>query len=102
MTDAKHDLDMAEARALDIAADVLRGRVPDSPALMITLQTLTGSAAKIRNGGLVRAPGPRFIGSSPARQPRGLPGHCDRCAALGHIKAHPHLGCADIGCNAAH
>ena len=41
-------------------------------------------------------------GASKARQERGDPGHCERCAEHGHVKAHPNLGCGDIGCEAAH
>lgn len=43
-----------------------------------------------------------YTGSSSERQSVGLPGHCDRCAALGHVKAHPNLGCTDVGCYSAH
>jgi hypothetical protein len=43
-----------------------------------------------------------FPGSSKERQQVGHPGHCDDCALVGHVKAHPDLGCADVGCTAAH
>ena len=43
-----------------------------------------------------------FPGSSKERQEVGLPGHCDRCVALGHEVAHPRLGCADVGCYSPH
>ncbi len=42
------------------------------------------------------------IGSSKARQEVGAPGHCDDCMSVGHVKAHPNLGCGDAGCNDAH
>ena len=43
-----------------------------------------------------------FAGSSKARQEVGEPGHCERCAEFGHVKAHPGLGCGDVGCSRAH
>jgi hypothetical protein len=43
-----------------------------------------------------------FAGSSSARQSVGLPGHCERCAEIGHVRAHPSLGCGDVGCERAH
>jgi hypothetical protein len=43
-----------------------------------------------------------FAGSNSERQSIGLPGHCERCAELGHVKAHPSLGCGDVGCERAH
>lgn len=41
-------------------------------------------------------------GANSARQSVGLPGHCDDCAARGHIAAHPSLGCSDVGCTSPH
>ena len=29
-------------------------------------------------------------------------GHCERCNEVGHVKAHPDLGCADVGCDLLH
>jgi hypothetical protein len=43
-----------------------------------------------------------LAGSDAARQSVGLPGHCEDCAALGHVIAHPELGCADVGCDIDH
>ncbi len=43
-----------------------------------------------------------FVGSSSARQSIGLPGHCDPCAESGHVRAHPNLGCGDVGCTSTH
>jgi hypothetical protein len=43
-----------------------------------------------------------YIGSNTDRGSRGLPGHCERCARIGHVAAHPDLGCADVGCDAYH
>lgn len=43
-----------------------------------------------------------YAGSNSERQSVGLPGHCVDCAEHGHVKAHPDLGCGDVGCNAFH
>lgn len=43
-----------------------------------------------------------YTGSNTARQEVGLPGHCDDCAAHGHVAAHPTLGCGDVGCTETH
>lgn len=43
-----------------------------------------------------------FAGHSKERAQVGLPGHCERCAEVGHVKAHPSLGCGDVGCNRSH
>lgn len=43
-----------------------------------------------------------MTGRDSARQSVGLPGHCDRCAEVGHVRAHPKLGCADVGCDQSH
>jgi hypothetical protein len=42
------------------------------------------------------------VGQNTERQSVGLPGHCDRCAEVGHVAAHPDLGCADVGCTQSH
>lgn len=39
-----------------------------------------------------------YAGSSPARQTVGNPGHCEDCCSVGHVDAHPDLGCGDVGC----
>lgn len=44
----------------------------------------------------------RFAGASKERAEVGLPGHCERCAQYGHVKAHPRLGCGDVRCDGAH
>jgi hypothetical protein len=43
-----------------------------------------------------------LCGSNSDRQSVGDPGHCERCAQVGHVVAHPDLGCGDVGCYAAH
>jgi len=43
-----------------------------------------------------------YAGSNTERQRVGLPGHCKRCAAVGHVAAHPNFGCGDVGCDRAH
>lgn len=44
----------------------------------------------------------RYPGSLKTRQETGDPGHCERCLAIGHIAAHPDMGCGDVGCHAGH
>lgn len=44
----------------------------------------------------------QFAGSNKERQEVGDPGHCERCAEVGHVKAHPSLGCGDVGCYSYH
>lgn len=43
-----------------------------------------------------------FSGTNTERAYVGDPGHCDHCAVLGHVEAHPDLGCGDVGCSRAH
>jgi hypothetical protein len=43
-----------------------------------------------------------LAGSNVERQSIGLPGHCERCAELGHVKAHKNYGCGDVGCMHVH
>ena len=43
-----------------------------------------------------------FAGSNSERQGVGDPGHCEDCAQVGHVRAHPDLGCGDVGCERAH
>jgi hypothetical protein len=43
-----------------------------------------------------------FAGSDPARAGVGLPGHCEPCAVVGHVAAHPDYGCGDVHCRADH
>lgn len=43
-----------------------------------------------------------FAGTNKERAQIGLPGHCERCAEIGHVKAHRSLGCGDVGCSSAH
>jgi hypothetical protein len=41
-------------------------------------------------------------GSNPDRESVGDPGHCELCALVGHLRAHPDYGCGDVGCTADH
>lgn len=43
-----------------------------------------------------------YTGSDKARQEIGDPGHCERCVEVGHVLAHPDLGCGDVGCARGH
>jgi len=41
-------------------------------------------------------------GADSERASTGLPGHCDVCAIVGHVVAHPDYGCGDVRCNVDH
>lgn len=43
-----------------------------------------------------------YSGGNSDRQCVGLPGHCSVCAIIGHVLAHPELGCSDVQCNSVH
>ena len=44
----------------------------------------------------------RYSGRNHDRASVGDPGHCDYCAVLGHVEAHPDFGCGDVECSRAH
>lgn len=44
----------------------------------------------------------RYCGSDKERQSVGDPGHCEDCVSVGHVVAHPDLGCSDVGCYKHH
>ncbi|RSN26528.1 hypothetical protein DMC63_01445 [Streptomyces sp. WAC 05977] len=43
-----------------------------------------------------------LCGSNSERQSVGDPGHCEDCCSVGHVVAHPDLGCGDVGCYRTH
>jgi len=43
-----------------------------------------------------------YCGQNSERQGRGDPGHCEACAVVGHVVAHPDFGCSDVQCNSRH
>lgn len=43
-----------------------------------------------------------YAGTNSERARVGDPGHCERCAEVGHVTAHPDLGCGDVGCTQGH
>jgi hypothetical protein len=43
-----------------------------------------------------------YAGSNSERQSVGDPGHCEACCSVGHVVAHPDLGCGDVGCDSDH
>ena len=43
-----------------------------------------------------------YAGRDSERASIGLPGHCDVCAVVGHVVAHPDYACGDVQCNADH
>lgn len=44
----------------------------------------------------------RYSGNNSERQSVGDPGHCEDCCSVGHVAAHPELGCADVQCYSEH
>lgn len=38
-----------------------------------------------------------WAGSNTERESVGDPGHCENCALVGHVQAHPDLGCGGVG-----
>lgn len=66
------------------------------------------AAARAEYTALVERHHPRFppthdyAGTNTDRAAVGDPGHCEICAALGHVRAHPDYGCGDVGCTHAH
>ena len=69
--------------------------LPVPAAVLREFESLT-DAEKFHSGGH------RLGGSDSERQSVGIPGHCDVCAVLGHVAAHPNYGCADVGCAITH
>ena len=43
-----------------------------------------------------------YSGNNSERAGRGDPGHCEACAVVGHVVAHPDFGCADVQCYLDH
>jgi len=43
-----------------------------------------------------------LAGDNSERAGRGDPGHCEACAVVGHVVAHPDFGCGDVRCNVNH
>lgn len=43
-----------------------------------------------------------LCGANADRQSVGDPGHCEDCCSVGHVVAHPDLGCGDVGCYRTH
>jgi hypothetical protein len=43
-----------------------------------------------------------YAGVNTERAGRGDPGHCEACAVVGHLIAHPAYGCGDVHCNVDH
>lgn len=88
------------AGSIDAAATVallVKARCTQRKALQYTAEWVTIQDRAIRvPRGVTRT------GSNPDRQSKGLPGHCGVCALVGHVRAHPKLGCAEVGCNAPH
>lgn len=58
---------------------------------------------RVTEGGfLYRQTAHKLCGSDADRQSVGEAGHCEDCCAVGHLHAHPDLGCGDVGCYRSH
>lgn len=66
----------------------------------MTLPGITARTEEVPS--VTPSPYHRYPGSSKARQEVGNPGYDELSLAVGHVLAHPELGCADCGCDAAH
>lgn len=97
--DAARERDMAAraVRALARAGLAVKGDPAEEWAVITS-----ASSAPQDSSARARTPAHRIAGSNPERQSVGLPGHCESCAAVGHIDAHPNLGCSDVGCTISH
>lgn len=78
------------------------GTVRERPNLAESVEAIRRAEGKPIYRQTRPGPEPMFTGSNPDRQSVGLPGHCEDCAQMGHVKAHPELGCTDVGCYAHH
>lgn len=114
------ELDLAETGTRDVAPAAAEPTQPDLGELRAALEARLGDHPRYTRAALRRAlddvlgpmVDPSGTGTQPAtasyagnnseRQSVGLPGHCDRCAQLGHVAAHSDLGCSDVGCTLAH
>lgn len=103
----RDDADRRIARALKIAKQHIEfGPVP-SPAANVCRQIraeLNGERpARMTAGGFPYRQHPHDLsGSNVERQQVGDPGHCEDCCSVGHVVAHPDLGCGDVGCYRTH
>lgn len=58
-----------------------------------------GGSTRMTAGGFPYSQHPHeYCGTDAERQSIGDPGHCEDCCSVGHIVAHPDLGCGDVGC----
>lgn len=80
---------MSMQNGLHVPADVL-----------IRVAEVTAAHKASHNGFL--PPTHSHSGRDSERQSIGLPGHCEPCAIVGHVVAHPDYGCGDVGCNVNH
>jgi hypothetical protein len=89
-------------QALDLAVPV-EGPVSADGTGYVHGGRFADVAAELPYRQMPAATGPaRFIGSDKDRQGVGDPGHCEACVSVGHVAAHPELGCGDVGCNDHH
>ena len=67
-------------------------------------ELIEADETRATNRALATAPPPThpYAGTNSDRQGVGLPGHASDCAQVGHVRAHPNLGCGDVGCTSAH
>lgn len=84
------------------AEAVLVAYPEDGPPIIVRGDGKAQALHPDRRGVIMYRPTHNRAGSNSERQSVGDPGHCDRCAKVGHVRAHPDLGCGDVGCYAEH
>ncbi len=70
------------------------------PAVANRVEQITLDHKRTHNGFL--PPTHPHAGMDSERASVGLPGHCEPCAIVGHVEAHPDFGCGDVHCNVGH
>jgi hypothetical protein len=68
--------------------------------ILILVAEITARHKAAHNGHF--PPSHRFGGQDSDRASVGPPGHCEPCAVVGHVVAHPDYGCGDVRCNVDH
>jgi len=70
--------------------------LPISQSVMVEVK------ARLETARMGFPPTHQLCGNKSERAGRGDPGHCEACAVVGHVRAHPEYGCGDVHCNFNH